>query len=184
MIDSALIWYALFSATISDLGLKLDPYEWFISNKVIYEHQCTIGRFVDDNKFSHIVDNVTSMIAENIEEKNGKLSCTRRKKHAFLGKDIEFFGRKKVAVYIPNHIDEALRVFLDPESKHGETLNLATLHHHQWSKVAWSWKKGALSLDNHQNLVDHESFTARFGNSGVFSMHKVEVPNRVRLRET
>ena len=44
-------------------------------------------------------------------------------------------------------------------------------------------KKGALSLDNYQNLVDHEAFTARLGNSGVFSVHNGAVPNRGRLGE-
>ena len=39
-------------------------------------------------------------------------------------------------------------------------------------------KKGALSLDNRQNIVDHEALTARLGNSGVFYMHKDAVPNR------
>ena len=46
IIESALLWYYLFSATLSYLGFKLNTYEQFIANKVFYEHQCTIGWFV------------------------------------------------------------------------------------------------------------------------------------------
>ena len=35
MIYSALLLYDLFSTTLSDLGLKINPYEWCVSNKVI-----------------------------------------------------------------------------------------------------------------------------------------------------
>ena len=63
MLDSALLWYYLFSSKLSDLGLKLNPYERCITNKVIDEHQWTIGWFVDNNRVSHMDDNVKSMIA-------------------------------------------------------------------------------------------------------------------------
>ena len=45
-------------------------------------------------------------------------------------------------------------------------------------------KKGALSLNNCQNLMDHEAFTAILGNNSVFYMNKGEVPNQRRLGET
>ena len=39
MIESALLWYDLFSTTLSYLVFKLNSYEQYISNKVIDEHQ-------------------------------------------------------------------------------------------------------------------------------------------------
>ena len=71
IIESALLWYDFFSTTLSDLGLKLNPYERCIANKIIYENQCTTRLFVDDNKVSHMDDSVKSMITDKIEEKLG-----------------------------------------------------------------------------------------------------------------
>ena len=97
------------------LGFKINQYEPCIAKIIINEHQCTIGWFVDDNKVSHMYENVNSMIADKIEENFGKLSCTTGKKHTFLGMDIEFIGGKKVTVSTTHHVDEALEDF-------GETL--------------------------------------------------------------
>ena len=70
---------------------------------------------MDDNKVSHMDDNVNSIIADNIEETFGKLSRTTENKHIFLGVEINIIGRKKVAVSTPHHVDKALEYF-------GETL--------------------------------------------------------------
>ena len=74
IIYSALIWYDLFSTTLSYFGIKLNPCERCIANKVIDEHQFTMGLFVDNKKVSHMDENDNSMIDDMIEEKFGKLS--------------------------------------------------------------------------------------------------------------
>ena len=56
---------------------------------------------MDDNKVSHIDDNLNSMIADNIGENFGKLSCTTGKKHTFVGMDIKFIGGKTFTVSTP-----------------------------------------------------------------------------------
>ena len=56
MIESALLWYELFTTSLSYLRLKLNPYERCIANKVINKNQCTIGWFIYDNKFSQMDD--------------------------------------------------------------------------------------------------------------------------------
>ena len=62
-------------------------------------------------------ESVKSMIDENIEENFWKLSLTTGKNHTFLSIYIEFIGRKKFAVFISHHVDEALEDF-------GETLKV------------------------------------------------------------
>ena len=124
MIEIALLWYDLFSTIILGLGFKLNPYERCISNKFIDEHQCTIRWFVDDNKVSHMGDNVNSMLADNIEENFGKISRKTGKKHIFLGMEIDFIGGKKVTVSTPHHVDEALEDF--GETIKGKVVNPAT----------------------------------------------------------
>ena len=66
---------------------ELNPYERCIVDKVIDEHQLTIKWFVDENKVSNMDDSVNMVIDDNSEGKNGKLSCTTRKNHTFLGID-------------------------------------------------------------------------------------------------
>ena len=54
MIDeSTLLWYELFTATLTGLGFKLNPYHRCLASKVINRKHCTIAWYVDDNK-SHI----------------------------------------------------------------------------------------------------------------------------------
>ena len=63
---------------------------------------------MDNNKVSHMYDNVYSMIADKIEETFGEISHTTGNNHTFLGTDIEFIGGKKVTVSTSHHVDEAL----------------------------------------------------------------------------
>ena len=51
---------------------------------------------------------VNSMMVDKIEEKFWKLLHTTGKKQDFLGMDIEFIGREKLALTISNQIDQAL----------------------------------------------------------------------------
>ena len=69
------------------------------------------------NNFSHMDDNVNSMIIEIIEEIFGKLSRTTGKNHTLLGMDIKFIGTKKVAVSMQHQVGKALEYF-------GETLKV------------------------------------------------------------
>ena len=108
MIESALLWYDMFSKALSYLGFKCNPYERCIAKKVIDEHQCTIGWFLDNSNVSHLDDDVNSIIADKIEEKIGKISVTTGNKNTVLGMDIEFIGIKKVSVSSPYHFGDAL----------------------------------------------------------------------------
>ena len=59
---------------------------------------------MDNNKVSHMDDSVILVISGKIEEKCGKLSHTKRKKHTLLSTGIKFIGGKKVAFSTPNHV--------------------------------------------------------------------------------
>ena len=68
---------------------------------------------------------INSIIAENSEEKFGKISPTTGKKHTFLGMDIDFIGGNKVAMTTPHQIDDALEAF-------GKTLKENVLNPTTW----------------------------------------------------
>ena len=65
--------------------------------------------YVDDNKVSHVSDEVNSMIEDTIEEHFGKLARTTGNKHTFLGMDVEMISKGKIAISKPQHVDEAIR---------------------------------------------------------------------------
>ena len=125
MIYGALLWYELISTTLSDLGFKINPYKRCISDKMINEKQCTFGQLVWFKKGSNTYNRINSIIAENSEEKFGKISPTTGKKHTFLGIDIDFIGGNKVAMTTPHQIDEALEAF-------GKTLKENVLNPTTW----------------------------------------------------
>ena len=77
------------------MGFELNPYDHCVANTMIDGSQCTVGWYVDDNKVSHINDDVNTMIVNEIEEKFGKLARTTGNKHTFLGMDIEMISKGK-----------------------------------------------------------------------------------------
>ena len=52
-ITSALLWYNLYTETLSKEGYKINPYDRCVANKNINGSQCTLVWYVDDNKISH-----------------------------------------------------------------------------------------------------------------------------------
>ena len=111
MIESALLWYDLYSTTLKEMGFEINPYDRCVANKVIDGKQCTVCWYVDDNKVSHVDDKVNDMIVDKVEEKFGKLARSKGKKHTFLGMDIEFIGNGKLTIATPQHIEEAIEKF-------------------------------------------------------------------------
>ena len=66
MIESALRWYELFTGALCGMGFELDPYDRCLANKMIKGSQCTVGWYVEDNKVSHVNDDVNTMVVDAI----------------------------------------------------------------------------------------------------------------------
>ena len=108
MIESALRWYDLFSSTLTGMGFDINPYDKCTANKILNGSQCTVGWCVDDNKVSHVDDDVIDMLVDEIEAKFGKLARNKGIKHTFLGMDIEILPDKKIIISTPQHIEEVV----------------------------------------------------------------------------
>ena len=52
-VQSALLWYELYSTTLKEMGFELNPYDLCVANANINGKQCTVCWYVDDNKISH-----------------------------------------------------------------------------------------------------------------------------------
>jgi hypothetical protein len=66
-VESALLWYELFSSILQQMGFVLNPYDPCVENCQIEGKQCTIGWYVDDTKISHVSPAVVTSIIEKLE---------------------------------------------------------------------------------------------------------------------
>jgi hypothetical protein len=89
-VQSALLWYNLFTNTLFQMGSKLNLYDLCVANSQIKGKQRTVAWYVDDNKISHVDDTVVTNTIKKTEVKFGKMTVTRGKHHVFLGMDITF----------------------------------------------------------------------------------------------
>ena len=64
------------------------PYHRCRANSNIQENICTIVWYVDDNKVSHVDEEVNTKVIETISENFGNLTVSRWEKHKFLRMDI------------------------------------------------------------------------------------------------
>ena len=107
-VQSALLWYKLFSSTLVGLGFELNPYDLCFANATIDGKQCTIGWYVDDNIITHVDPNQVTWVIDKIEEKFGKMVVSRGKSHDFLGMKLDFLEDKTVTVGMKEHIKGAI----------------------------------------------------------------------------
>ena len=89
-IESALLWYEMYSSTLEHMGFVINPYDKCVANKDINGKQCTIVWYVDDNKLSHVDEKVVTKIIEDIKVDYDDLVISRGKEHKFLGMNIKF----------------------------------------------------------------------------------------------
>jgi hypothetical protein len=116
-VKSALLWYELFTGTLQDMGFELNPYDTCVANMTINGKQCTIAWYVDDNKISHVEPEVVTQIVAKIEERFGKMTVTRGKKHVFLGMDICFMDNGTATIKMKEYLKEAMSEFGEQISK-------------------------------------------------------------------
>ncbi len=120
-VQSALLWYELYSSTLIDMGFELNPYDMCVANSIVDGKQCTIVWYVDDNKISHVDPEVVSNIIKKIEGKFGKMSQTRGKEHEFIGMNLKFTEDRKVKVSMKKHILKAINSFHDDITRNAST---------------------------------------------------------------
>lgn len=107
-IESALLWYNLYSSTLEKEGFTLNPYDKCVANKMINGKQCTIVFYVDDNKISHVDEEVVTDVINMVKGYFGELVVTRGKEHTFLGMKIKVRDDKKIEISMEDQQLEAI----------------------------------------------------------------------------
>jgi hypothetical protein len=163
-IESALLWYKCYTTTLKKMGFKINHTDKCIANKMINDKQCTVVWYVDDNKLSHVDENVVSKVIKSVEDVYGPLVTTRGKKHTFLGMDIEFCNDGSVKIGTKEYINEAIKDFDEDVSKNVSSpanLGLNTidqkspllpikkkdLFHSIVAKLLWVMKRGRPDIE-------------------------------------
>ena len=119
-VQSALLWYELYSETLQGMGFELNPYDLCVANANIEGKQCTILWYVDDNKISHMDPKVIDKVIKKIESKFGKMKQTRGDKHDFLGMSIHF-KKNKIEISMKKHISKAVDTFDEDITRNAAT---------------------------------------------------------------
>jgi len=107
-VESALLWYELFTKTLIGMSFELNPYNPCMANCMIDGKQCTIVWYVDNNKISHVSPKVLTDVIEAIKAKFGKMMVVRGKRHVFLGMDIVFNDDRTATITMKDYLMESI----------------------------------------------------------------------------
>jgi Reverse transcriptase (RNA-dependent DNA polymerase) len=105
-----LFWRKLTHKT-KKMGIKINPYNECVANKIIDESACTIVWHVDDLKISHREAKIISEIISQLKAIFGKeapLTINRGKGHDNLGMTIDFSIPCKVTIKMDQYINDII----------------------------------------------------------------------------
>ena len=82
----------------------MNPYEKCTRNKMINVKQCTIQWYVDNNKVTHVSKDVITGFRDTTKKCFGELVVSRKKKHTFIGMEIELVKDGKIRIGTKSYI--------------------------------------------------------------------------------
>jgi hypothetical protein len=106
-IQAALLFWRKLTSKLQERGLKLNPYDPYVANKMVDGHQCTVLWHVDDLKISHKKLLAVKGVIQKLEQEFGKespLSVWHRKVHDYLGMRIDYTKEGKVSFTMIDYI--------------------------------------------------------------------------------
>jgi hypothetical protein len=108
-VQSALLWYELFTQTLESMGFVLNPYDHCVANCLVEGSQCTICWYVDDTKISHKDPAVVTAVIHKLESHFKKMKVTRGDHHVFLGMHIDYHRHSHTAtISMRDYLTEAI----------------------------------------------------------------------------
>ena len=110
-IESALLWYELFTSKLQKMGFALNAYDKCVANKVVNEKQCTILWYVDDVKVSHVDRSVVEDVIANLEQEFGSVNPTYGNDQEYLGMKLKIDSDRKLHIDMRDQVSEIIQVF-------------------------------------------------------------------------
>ena len=99
------------------MGFKSNPYDRCVMNKMINGKQCTLCFYVDDNKISHVEEEVLEKIVKEISEYFGDLKIYRGNKHTFLGMNVTITNDHNIEIEMTDQLKKTIQAFGEPIAK-------------------------------------------------------------------
>jgi len=123
IIESALIWYNLYTEVLHKEGFKINVYDRCVTNKFINGKQCTIAWYIDDNILSHVETSVVDSVIDTIEGYFPGLVVERGKDLNFLGMEIGFLNKGKLSLALVQYITGMIQELEEALEPYGENLD-------------------------------------------------------------
>ena len=95
-----MLWYSLYIKVMKYMGFKVNPHDRCEANNMINVKHCTKVWYINDNKISHVDENIVAQVLGELKDNFGYLVISRRKKHIFLGMKINIREDKKMDIKI------------------------------------------------------------------------------------
>ena len=111
IIEYDLLWYDLFVSFLRDMGFVLNPYDMCVANKTINGKKCTVAWYVDDNKISHVKQEVVDNIVSKIGKHFPGLTISTGTEHTLLGIRIKYLDDGTVSLNMRDYIQEVVEDF-------------------------------------------------------------------------
>lgn len=110
-IESALLWYDLFTSKLSKMGFTLNPYDKCVANKITKGKQCTIVWYVDDVKVSHVDKAVVENVIKGLEEEFGSVNPVFGNEQEYLGMKLRIDDERKLHIDMRDQVSEIIQDF-------------------------------------------------------------------------
>ena len=110
--QSALIWYQMFTMCLKYLGYELNKYDMCVANKIVNGHQLTVAYYVDDLYATHKQTEALEELRDQLESQFGKMEAVFGDRQTYLGIDLYFNRENKTCeLSMKSHIRDAIEAF-------------------------------------------------------------------------
>ncbi|CAJ1967521.1 unnamed protein product [Cylindrotheca closterium] len=111
-IKSAMLWWLMLSELLIEDGFKLNLYDLCVANKTLScGTKITICWYVDHLKILSKNEQAVHDIIKKLEDRFGAMRKSFRKKHTYLGMEVEFCDDGSMRLSVPDHIKECMEDF-------------------------------------------------------------------------
>ena len=119
--QSALLWYEMFTKCLKYLGYELNKYDMCVANKIVDGHQMTVAYYVDDLYASHKKTAALKELRAQLESQFGKMEAVFGDRQTYLGIDLYFNRSNKTCeMTMKSHIKDAINAFEEEGTLNGK----------------------------------------------------------------
>ena len=119
--QSALLWYTMFTECLEYLGYELNPYDLCVANKMVNDKQLTVAYYVDDLFASHVEMDALKDLKDQLEVQFGTMDTVFGDRQTYLGIDLYFNRKDKTCeMTMKSHLKDAINTFSEYGNLNGK----------------------------------------------------------------